>query len=203
MKVRRGMVQSTKEIAKRDPNKPTSFLTIYDAFLAKITSDMYMELTEEDTYTMLQDLLINSLPRFEFPRFDIFEYEEGAWGYIGEYEGIESDDKEVAAYGWVGGTFNIELTIEEINILALNMVIGWLGQQLDTTENTRMKYSGSDFKFTSQANHMAKLKVMIDAHKQDSLHLQRLYKRRIRMTDGEIQSTMGQIVSRPDYGYKI
>ena len=37
------------------------------------------------------------------------------------------------------------------------MVIGWLGQQLDTTENTRMKYSGSDFKFTSQANHMQKL----------------------------------------------
>lgn len=196
------MVQSTKEIAKRDPNKPTSFLTIYDAFLAKITSDMYMELTEEDTYTMLQDLLINSLSRFEFPRFDIFEYEEGAWGYIGEYEGIESDDKEVAAYGWVGGTFNIELTIEEINIIALNMVIGWLGQQLDTTENTRMKYSGSDFKFTSQANHMAKLKVMIDAHKQDSLHLQRLYKRRIRMIDGEIRSTMGQVMEVPSYGYK-
>jgi hypothetical protein len=28
-----------------------------------------------------------------------------------------------------------------------------------------MKYSGTDFKFTSQANHMAKLKVMIDAYK--------------------------------------
>ena len=30
------------------------------------------------------------------------------------------------------------------------------GQQLASVENTRMKYSGSDFKFTSQANHMAK-----------------------------------------------
>ena len=63
--------------------------------------------------------------------------------------------------GWVGGFFNVELTDEEINILALNMVIEWLGQQLDTTNNTRMLYSGSDFKLTSQANHMAKLKVMI------------------------------------------
>ena len=187
----------------RDPNKHTSFLTIYDAFLAKVTSDMYMELTEEDTYAMLQDLLINTLPRFEFPRFDLFDYEEGAWGDIGVYQGVESDNVEVAAYGWVGGTFNVELTIEEINIIALNMVIGWLGQQLDTTENTRMKYSGSDFKFTSQANHMAKIKVLIDAHKTDSLQLQRLYKRRIRTADGQIQSTMWQIMSKPDYGFKI
>ena len=81
------------------------------------------------------------------------------------------------------------------------MVIEWLGQQLDTTENTRMKYSGSDFKFTSQANHMAKLKVLIDAQKTDCLHLQRLYKRR-RMTNSGAQSTMGDIVDTPGYGVK-
>jgi hypothetical protein len=182
---------------ERDPNKPTSFLTIYDAFFAKITDDMYMELTEEDTYAMLQDLLINSLYRFEFPRFDLFDYEVGAWGDMGTYQGVESDDAEVPATGWVGGTFHVELTDEEINIIALDMVIEWLGQQLDTTENTRMKYSGSDFKFTSQANHMAKLKVIIDAHKQDSIHMQRLYKRRIRTEDGRIQSTMRYLMRGP------
>ena len=187
----------------RDRNRPTSFLTIYDAFFSHVTDDMYMELTEEDTYPMLQDLLLNNLSRFEFPRFDLFDYEEGAWGYLGDYEGVESNNKEVTAYGWIGGTFNIQLTLEEINIIALNMVIGWLGQQLDTTENSRLKYSGSDFKFTSQANHMAKLKVLIDAQKADCFHLQRLYKRRIRTTDGEIQSTMGSIMSTPRYGYKI
>ena len=187
----------------RNPKRPTSFLTIYDAFFSRITDDMYMELTEEDTYGILQDLLITSLSRFEFPRVDIFDYEIGSWGYLGEYEGVESNNKEVTAYGWIGGTFNVELTLEEINIIALNMVIGWLGQQLDTTENTRMKYSGSDFKFTSQANHMAKLKVLIDAQKADSIHLQRIYKRRIRTADGQIQSTMGTIVSKPDYGFEI
>jgi len=192
-----------KNIMERNPNRPTSFLTIYDAFFSRVTDDMYMELEEEDTYLILQDLLLNSLSRFEFPRFDIFDYEEGAWSYLGEYCGKESNNKTTAAYGWIGGTFNVELTLEEINIIALNMVIGWLGQQLDTTENTRMKYSGSDFKFTSQANHMAKLKVLIDAHKTDCLHLQRLYKRRIRTSDGQIQSTMGKIVSRPNYGFKI
>ena len=188
---------------QRDPNNPTSFLTIYDAFFSRITDDMYMELTAEDTYTMLQDLLINNLPRFEFPRFDIFDYEPGAWGYFGDYQGVESNGDLVTAYGWIGGNFNVELTLEEINIIALNMVVGWLGQQLDTTENTRMKYSGSDFKFTSQANHMAKLKVLIDSHKTDSLHLQRLYKRRIRTESGEIQSTLGSIVTKPAYGFKV
>ena len=177
----------------------TSFITIYDSFLARITSDMYLELTEEDTFLMLQDLLINGMYRFEFPRFDINNYEEGMWASLGTYQGVESDNKEVPAAGWVGGAFHVVLTQEEINILALNMVVEWLGQQLDTTENTRMKYSGSDFKFTSQANHMAKLKVMIDAQKADSIHLQRIYKRRKITSDG-VQSTMGQIVSTPDYG---
>ena len=179
---------------------PTSFVTIYDSFLARVTSDMYLELTEEDTYEMLQDLLINAIPRFEFPRVNLFDYEIGYWSELGTYQGIESDGEEVPATGWVGGAFPYLLTDEEINILALNMVIEWLGQQLDTTENTKMKYSGSDFKFTSQANHMAKLKVMIDAQKQDSVHLQRIYKRRKMADDGSVQSTMGQIVSKPSYG---
>ena len=180
-------------------NATTSFITIYDSFFARVTDDMYLEFTESETLEMLQDLLINALPRFEFPRFDIFDYELGTWQNLGTYQGIESNNEEVSVTGWVGGTFNYGLTDEEINIIALNMVIEWLSQQLDTTENTREKYSGSDFKFTSQANHMAKLKVLIDAQNKDSIHLQRIYKRRLFTKDGA-QSTMGQIVSTPDYG---
>lgn len=179
----------------------TSFNAVYDSFFARVTSDMYMELLEVDTFHMLQDLLINSIPRFEFPRFDIFDYE---LGYLdgGTYCGVESGGVEVPATIWVGGTFNLSLTDEEVNILSLNMVIEWLGQQLTTTENTRMKYSGSDFKFSSQANHMAKIKLILDAAKEDSFHLQRLYKRRIRSANG-MRSTFGTIMETPDYGYKI
>lgn len=79
------------------------------------------------------------------------------------------------------------------------MVIEWLGQQLDTTENSRMKFSGSDFKFTSQANHMAKLKVLIDAQIKDSVHLQRIYSRR-NITENGVQSSLGSIVTKPSYG---
>ena len=181
----------------------TSFATVYDSFLARVSDDMYMELTELDTYEMLQDLLINALPRFEFPKVDIFDYEMGVFTGLGTYTGVESDYIEVPAAGWVGGSFNVTLTQEEINIIAIYMVAEWLGQQLTTTENTRLKYSGSDFKFTSQANHMAKIKVLKDNIIQDGFHMQRLYKRRKRTEDGQIHSTFGQIMEVPSYGFKV
>lgn len=168
----------------------TSFSTIYDNFLTRVTSDMYMEWTELDTYSHLQDLLTVSIPRFEFPRFNIFDYEEGYYDSLGTYKGVESNNIEVPAAGWVGGIFHNKLTLEEINIIALNMVIEWLGQQLSTTDNTVMKYSGSDFKFTSQANHMAKIKNLLEKYEQESNHLQKLYKRRIIDKDGSIKTTI-------------
>ena len=46
---------------------PTSFQDMYDFFLAGITDDMYMEMTEEDTKEVLQELLIAAINSFEFP----------------------------------------------------------------------------------------------------------------------------------------
>jgi hypothetical protein len=37
------------------------------------------------------------------------------------------------------------------------MYNSWLQRQVASIEQTRMKYSGSDFKMTSQANHLEKL----------------------------------------------
>ena len=39
----------------------TNFTAIYNRFLGKITDDMYMELTPEDTVKDLQKLLIDSM----------------------------------------------------------------------------------------------------------------------------------------------
>ena len=36
----------------------TPFSIVYDSFLSKITDDMYMELTELDTFRLLEDLLM-------------------------------------------------------------------------------------------------------------------------------------------------
>lgn len=46
----------------------TSFDAMEDFFLAGITDDMYMELTEEDTKSILDEILIAALPSFEFPK---------------------------------------------------------------------------------------------------------------------------------------
>ena len=52
-----------------------------------------------------------------------------------------------------------------------------------------MKYSGSDFKFTSQANHLAKLLTLKAENHRENIHAQRLYKRRkLVASDGHIMS---------------
>ena len=51
-----------------------------------------------------------------------------------------------------------------------------------------MKYSGSDFKMTSQANHLQKLLALLEESRRDSFHMQRLYKRRRIVADGRYRS---------------
>ena len=58
-----------------------------------------------------------------------------------------------------------------------------------------MKYSGSDFKFTSQANHMAKILTLKQDYEREGFHLQRLYKRRKRDENGIMRSTFDSIMS--------
>ena len=148
----------------------TPFSAIYTSFFSKITDDMYMELDRKQTEGMLQELLIGAIPWFEFPKVNIFDYEE---------------DME---------TFNVHLNNEEINILATYMFFGWLDQQLASVENNSMKYSGSDFKFTSQANHMQKLLQLKKDYERTGFHLQRLYKRRTQDKNGIQRSTFGDIM---------
>ena len=188
----------------------TPFTKVYDSFLSKVTDDMYMELTELETFRMLQELLVSAIPWFEFPRVDVSNYEED--GIIDEdiYCGVESDNERVRAIIYSGGYFNVSLTAEEINILSTYMIVEWMGQQLASVENTRMKYSGSDFKFTSQANHMAKILTVQKDYERKGFHLQRLYKRRLVDDEGNTKSTMGVIMEtypegrRVQYdGYKI
>ena len=59
-----------------------------------------------------------------------------------------------------------------------------------------MKYSGSDFKFTSQANHMSKILTVKKDYERLGFHLQRLYKRRKADSTGAIKSTFGSIMAK-------
>lgn len=161
----------------------TKFASVYNRFLGKITDDMYMELTPEDTIRDLQNLLIDAIPGFEFPRKKL--------SYILSVD-FEGDGYPVPS---IEGTifidnscFEEELTDEEVNILAILMMKGWLQRQITSIEVTRMKYSGTDFKMTSQANHLAKLLSLLNEIKTQSHHNQRLYKRRKTDENGYIKS---------------
>lgn len=173
----------------------TPFPIVYDRFLSMITDDMYMELTIVETYSLLEELLLSAITYFEFPRVDLSDITYS--GVIDEktYQGIESNNQKVKAVIYNEGVFNQPLNLEEINILATYMVFEWVGQQLASVENTRMKYSGSDFKFTSQANHLAKLLVLKQDYERQGFHLQRLYKRRKKNKKGIYISTFSEIIN--------
>lgn len=175
-------------------NTITPFSIIYDSFLSKITDDMYMELTELDTFSMLQELLLSAIPKFEFPRVDLNNYELLDIEDQITYKGIESENQLVSGVIYSSGYFNCPLSIEEINILSTYMIVEWLGQQLASIENVRLKYSGSDFKFTSQANHLQKVLVLKKDYEREGFHLQRLYKRRKKDSNGIFKSTFGEIM---------
>lgn len=175
----------------------TPFSAIYDCFLSKVTDDLYIELTPEDTLRDLQSLLLNSLPGFEFPRCNLNDYTLDTvikprsevvdgdfvlgliWREISDslddtLEDTSSEEQVLVE----NSTFNFSLTPEEINIIASLMMQAWVQRQVTSIEHTRMKYSGTDFKMTSQANHLQKLMGLLNNCKDQLVHLQRLYKRR-------------------------
>jgi len=152
---------------------PTTFKEMGEFFLAGITDDMFLELTLSDTEAMINELIFAAIPHFEFPRKDLFDLD------------MENE------------RFNCSLNLEEKMILRQYMISEWIGFQLASIDNIRQKYSGSDFKFTSQAAHMKQLMVMKDDYEQKGFHLQRLYNRRKRKEDGSYRSTMAKIMEVP------
>lgn len=173
----------------------TKFATIYDCFLGKITDDMYVELTPQDTVRDLHALLLQAIPGFEFPRKNLYDFTENikvinesdvteddfvlgiVWQELGD-QLIDPEQQQPPQALVDNSCFNIELTQEEVNILAILMMTAWVQRQVTSIENVRMKYSGTDFKMTSQANHLQKLLTLLTECNRQSHHMQRLYKRR-------------------------
>ena len=140
---------------------PTTFQEMYDFFLAGITDDMFMEMTKQDTAEMLEEILFAALPWFEFPV---------------EKNIMTSIDRE-------NKNFGVVLNLEAMMIIRQYMTVAWIDFQLATVDLIRQKYSGSDFKFTSQASHLKQLKELKQQYIDKGFHLQRLYRRRSRLDE--------------------
>lgn len=149
----------------------TSFDEMEDFFLAGITDDMYLELTEEDTKAILDEILIAALPFFEFPR-----------------------NKNLLDVDIENREFGDDLTIEEKMIIRQYMIAEWIGYQLAAIDNVKQKYSGSDFKFTSQASHIKQLIALKENYEKKGFHLQRLYCRRSADKKGNFISSFSKIM---------
>ena len=140
----------------------TLFASVYNRFLGKITDDMYVELTPQDTIRDLRNLIIDAIPGFEFPRHNLYDYKieteiknedevltsDFIIGMLWD-EMPEDNVNAVSRLQVERSSFTAELTSEEIKILAILMMSAWVQRQVTSIENTRMKYSGSDFKMTS------------------------------------------------------
>lgn len=148
----------------------TTFQEMYDFFLAGVTDDMFLEMTKEDTLELLEEILIAALPHFEFPRWkDPFD--------------LDLKNKK----------FSAKLSIEEMIIIRYYMIAEWFSLQLANIDLAKQMYSGSDFKFTSQASHMKQLSALKKDYEQRGFHQQRLYCRRHKV-NGRTRSTFLQIM---------
>ena len=116
----------------------TQFSAVYNRFLGQVTDDLYLELTPEDTLRDLQNILINAIPGFEFPRKNLYDYTIEV-KVIPEDELLQDDFVLGTVWGDLKmeleetpnvlvdkSRFNVDLTEEEINILALLMKQGWV-----------------------------------------------------------------------------
>lgn len=149
----------------------TSFDDIHSRFLGTITDDMYLELTKEDTEEMLDEILIQALPWFKFPKTqNLLKYDQEKRCFYAELDEIETA------------------------IVVKYMTMVWLQQQIYTVDNIRQKYSGSDFKFTSQASHIKQLIALKAETEREGYHLQSDYSRRMKDKNGMYKTSLSKIM---------
>ena len=138
----------------------TSFMNVYDAFLARITAD---EWTLEEELAIVQrdwqELLKIAIFRFRYPRVNL---------EIEEVESVDTlENAELKTYQFVE-----DLTNDEIQLLALYMKHEWVKRCIASWENIRQLYADKDF---SQANHLDKLNklqeaVALEVHKAEGIY---------------------------------
>ena len=141
----------------------TSYQTVYDAFLSKVTADDWADEFEgagEDllpTAEALEDLrsiLENALPYFKYPRTSLARNDEG---------------------------FEQDLSPEEIAIISEYMKVEWLDRTIHTWENVKVMYDERDW---SPANLLKQFISLLDRSEKKALKLESLYSRSITGPDG-------------------
>ena len=128
----------------------TSFLDIYKVFLEKISDFAILKLEDDEIQNFCRSLLLAALPKIN---------------------PLEND----LTYNFEDDTFNASLLPVEIEIIAIQMVAEWIEPQLNSTLLTKQFIGTKDESFFAQANHIDKLKVMLEYQEARSRKLRRDY----------------------------
>ena len=126
-----------------------SVYDVYDAFLAKMLEDEWLNWTDKETEEDWRALLNAAIPYFKFPRVSL---------EINDYDYFVDE----------------EMTNAEIQILATYMKCEWLNREILTWENIKPLYVERDF---SQANLIDKLRKLLESEEYKALKLERIYYR--------------------------
>lgn len=129
----------------------TPVQAVYDAFLAKMLEDEWLNWDEEEIKADWKELLAGAIPFFKFPRVSL------------EIDGDFFKDENI--------------TNDEIQILANYMKCEWLNRTILTWENVKPLYEERDF---SQANLLDKFKELLEREEKKALRLERIYYRSIK-----------------------
>ena len=124
---------------------------VYDAFLAKMLEDEWLNWDEEEIKADWKELLAGAIPFFKFPRVSL------------EIDGDYFVDENVSN--------------DEIQILANYMKCEWLNRTILTWENVKPLYEERDF---SQENLLDKFKTLLEREEYKDLKLERIYYRSIK-----------------------
>lgn len=111
----------------------TSYDTIYNRFLAKITDYKILQMEDDDVRIMLKGWLNSAIANFRICQSD-----------------LSKRDNEIEE-------FDDELTDLEMEILSILMVSEWLAPQVNSGLLTKQLITGKDEKFYSQSAHLKEL----------------------------------------------
>jgi len=134
------------------------FNDIYSMFLSRITDDLYVTLTDDETKAILGELFRTAILHYEFPTFDLNQI------LIDLASGSDST--------------SVELTYNEQLVITYYMMVEWLGRQLFNIDYTQQRAGGGDFTLNAPGPIIARLKELLEQYELKGLAQRRMIGRK-------------------------
>jgi len=131
----------------------TTFESVYEAFVSKINDYNILEIEKDDLFDIYEKFLVSALAKADCINKN-------------NKLSINFDDK----------CFSRDLSIKEIEILALGMIVSWREPSLNDMDNMKMRLNSKDFSQYSQANHLKELESLKILADEDFYYMINQYK---------------------------